>query len=55
MRNTGPVKFENDLRKSYCHAFKKMKKLHVPLSIQKINFCPIHGKKEVINAIRITF
>ena len=35
MRNTGPVKFENDLRKKLLSRFQKMKKLLVPFSKQE--------------------
>ena len=59
MRNTGPVKFENDLRIKLLSRFQKMKKLLVPFSKQEKNSlsrfqnkkktsCPVHGKKQHI-------
>ena len=54
MRKTGPVKFENDLRKKLLSHFQKMKKLIVPFSIQEKVFCPIHAEKEFIRIIQIT-
>ena len=48
MRNTGPVKSENDLRKKLLSRFQKMKKLLVPFSKQEKTSCPVHGKKQHI-------
>ena len=49
MRNTGPVKSENDLRKKLLSRFQKMKKNPCPVFKTKTKTsCPVHGKKQHI-------
>ena len=49
MRNTGPVKFGNDLRKKLLSRFQKMKKNSLSrFQNKKKTSCPVHGKKQHI-------
>ena len=45
MRNTGMVKFENDLRKE----------LLVPFSMQEEAPCPVHAKNKFISIVQTHF
>ena len=48
MRNTGPVKFENDLRNKLLSRFQKMKNSSSCFQNKKKTSCPVHGKKQHI-------